>query len=322
MISLEVNTKPDKNWNKRLFDSGLGTIQQVAEMATIFEGRGHDAIYFQFLDSKGNIVGQLLAETFQRFDNKGISSKVLKKIPKLKKKVIVWIYGPVIFKPDCSSELYSAFGEFITSQNAFVSGYTHPLLPGNAQVMTNRFSVIKWATSLIDLGKPLEELYKNIDKHSGIKNIQRAIKRGVIVEEINEKSIGEYNKLLNETKDENSPEEKLRDWWKLLQPFGYSVFIAKKDGIPVGGLGFSYLNKFIIESGVARSKKDINEKLYAQDLIKWKIIEWGVKNKMKYYNLAGFNPNPSSKKEIGIKRFKEKWGGKIVNYWVIKNVNE
>jgi len=86
MISLEVNTKPDKNWNKRLFDSGLGTIQQVAEMATIFEGRGHDAIYFQFLDSKGNIVGQLLAETFQRFDNKGISSKVLKKNSKIKKK--------------------------------------------------------------------------------------------------------------------------------------------------------------------------------------------------------------------------------------------
>lgn len=322
MISLDVNSKPDKNWNKRLIDSGLGTIQQVAEMGTIFESRKHKPIYFQFLDSKGNIVGQLLAETFQRFDNKGIAGKILKNIPKIKKKVFVWISGPVIFKPDYSSDIYSTLGEFFTSQNAFVSGITHPLLPGNAQVLSNRFRVIKWVTSLIDLEKPIDELYENIDKHSGRKNIQRAIKRGVIVEEINEKSIGDYNKLLNETKNENYPEEKLRDWWKLLQPFGYSVFIAKKDGIPIGGLGFSYLNNFIVESGVARSKIDIEEKLYAQDLIKWKIIEWGVKNKMKYYNLVGFNPNPISKKEIGIKRYKEKWGGKTVYYWIIKNVHE
>jgi len=73
---------------------------------------------------------------------------------------------------------------------------------------------------------------------------------------------------------------------------------------------------------VARSKIDFEEKLYAQDLIKWKIIEWGVKNKMKYYNLVGFNPNPISQKEIGVKRYKEKWGGKTVYFWIIKNVHD
>ena len=63
--------------------------------------------------------------------------------------------------------------------------------------------------------------------------------------------------------------------------------------------------------------KDRIENLYSQDLIKWKIIEWGIENKMKYYDLAGFNPNPISKKEEGIIQFKKKWGGQIHQYYRI-----
>ena len=36
---------------------------------------------------------------------------------------------------------------------------------------------------------------------------------------------------------------------------------------------------------------------------------------MKYYNLSGINPNPESKKEEGIFRYKKKWGGKQYNFW-------
>jgi len=81
---------------------------------------------------------------------------------------------------------------------------------------------------------------------------------------------------------------------------------------------FSTFNKLIIEGGVVRSVEDFKNKLYSQDLIKWKIIEWGVENNMKFYDLAGFNPHPQSKKEEGINRYKEKWGGEKRNYWLIK----
>jgi len=80
---------------------------------------------------------------------------------------------------------------------------------------------------------------------------------------------------------------------------------------------FSHFNKYIIEGGVTRSEKDTKMKLYSQDLIKWKIIEWGINNKMRYYDLAGFNPNPESKKEYGIFRYKKKWGGKRYDYYKI-----
>ena len=118
--------------------------------------------------------------------------------------------------------------------------------------------------------------------------------------------------------------------WKLFQPLGYSGFLARKDHEPVSGLLFSYVNGYIIEIGVARSIRDTQEKLYSQDLIKWKIIEWGIKNKMKYYDLTGFNPNPISKREEGITQYKKKWGGKAFYYYRIlekpniftKNENE
>ncbi|RZD45866.1 MAG: hypothetical protein CXT78_04800 [Thaumarchaeota archaeon] len=55
--------------------------------------------------------------------------------------------------------------------------------------------------------------------------------------------------------------------------------------------------------------------MYSQDLLKWSIIKWGINNNMKYYNLSGINPNPESKKEEGIFRYKKKWGGKQYTLW-------
>jgi hypothetical protein len=39
---------------------------------------------------------------------------------------------------------------------------------------------------------------------------------------------------------------------------------------------------------------------------------------MDFYDLSGYNPHPKSEKEIGIKNYKAKWGGKSHRYWIIK----
>ena len=103
-----------------------------------------------------------------------------------------------------------------------------------------------------------------------------------------------------------------------MKPLGYTGFLARKEGKPIGGLLFSYFNKVIVEAGVARSKEDFSENLYSQDLIKWKIIQWGAENNMKYYDLAGYNPHPENEKEKGIKKYKAKWGGENRTYWIIR----
>ena len=127
------------------------------------------------------------------------------------------------------------------------------------------------------------------------------------------------NKERQSTGIEIADKEQMYTWWKTFRPIGLSGFLAKKDEKLIGGMMFSFFNKYIIEGLVVRTSEDYLQKLYSQDLIKWKIIEWGVEHKMNYYDLAGANPVPVSKKENGILRYKKKWGGTKYNYHLIRN---
>jgi len=76
----------------------------------------------------------------------------------------------------------------------------------------------------------------------------------------------------------------------------------------------SAYNSYITEQGITRSEIDIKKNLYSQDLLRWTIIKWGKKNNFRYYDLAGVKSGDRSKKEEGIFRNKEKWGGKLIHY--------
>jgi len=321
MISIKEEKQPDSKWNDRLVESGLGTIYQTKEMATYFLKIDKNPIFLKFVDDKDRIVGQLLFTEASRFEKKGMAKHVLTRIPHLRKTLYTWSYGPVIFNSQLNSDIYSALHDYLLSKNCSVSGWTHPLLSEIPKTFEKNFQIKEWSTFLIDLEKPIDVLYNNIEKHNGRKNIERSKKRGVKIEEITDDSLLEYYHLRNQMREDAGIEKmefpQLSEWWNLLKPIGYSGFLAKKDDTVVGGLLFSYFNGHIIEGGVARSLEDYKSRLYSQDLIKWKIIEWGHENKMKYYNLAGFNPHPQSKKEEGIKRYKTKWGGRRYDYWNI-----
>lgn len=320
MLTIQVEEKADPNWNKLLLGS-TASIYQTVEMGKHFENQGQKPFFLKFIDQRGEIIGLLLLTSYSRFDKKGRKGKLLKKIPGIKKIIYDWSYGPIVFNEELITEVYSTLGNFLLSKDVRVSGKTNPFQFGNPSCLSQNFQIIDWSTYLIDLSKTKEELFKKIDKHSGQKNIERSKNRGVYIEEITENSLVDYVNLKNKTM--STPEKKIDindaiNYWRLLKPVGYSGYLAKKDDIVLGGLMFSSFNKLIIEGGVVRSVEDVKNKLYSQDLIKWKIIEWGVDNKMKYYDLAGFNPNPESKKEEGIKKYKEKWGGQERAFYLIK----
>jgi len=323
MISLRIEEKPDPNWDKRLLKSDLATIYQTKEWASIVSNLGRKPLFLNFLNDRSEIIGQNLVIISSRLNKRTLMRKILKKILSEKMLKYSWSYGPIIFDKNYSSEIYGTLANFLILKKCKISGTEHPLSQGNILPFKNSFNVIKWSTFLIDLTKTKEELFKNIDKHSGQKNIERSKNRGVLIEEICEESLRDYVMLVNKAK--KALEKETVDYdhvllsWKLLKPLGYSGFLAKKDGKPIGGLLFSFLNGHIIEAGVVRSKEDTENNLYSQDLIKWKIIEWGVDNKMKYYNLAGVNPQPKSKKEEGILRYKKKWGGTKYDYWLMRS---
>jgi hypothetical protein len=320
MISVEALSKPDPNWNKRLFDSKIGTIFQTKERGE-YDAKNIQPIYLLFKDENDVIVAQNLIKVYERFSKNNSKGKFLNSIPTSRKKLYSWVYGPVIFKEELSKEIFIAFRDFLISEKCAVDGWVNLLFCGNPEVLSKNYIVQKWGTFLIDLTKSKEEVYNKISKHSGRKNIERSIKRGITVEEITDKSLLEYHNLINKMKKnegrETSKFENLLQRWKIYKPVGYSGFLARKDDEVIGGLLFSYVNGQILEAGVARSEIDRKNHYYSQDLIKWKIIEWGIENNLKYYNLTGFNPNPSTEKEKGILRYKEKWGGQPYYFYRI-----
>ena len=320
MISIKEDVEPDSDWNERLLASGLATIYQTKEWGKNLKNIGQNPIFLSFYENN-EIVAQLLVSENKRFAKKGLVGNVLEKLAS-RKITLTWSYGPIIFNPKLNSSVYMGLEKFLLSKKCQISGSQHPLSANDVSYLKH-LKTKQWGTFLINLNQPKKEIYEKIDKHSGRKNIERAVKRGVIIEEITENNLQDYVNLFNISSEsmgrEKTTIEDMLKWWKLLTPLGYSGFLAKKDDKVLSGMLFSYLGKFIIEGGIIRSDEDRENNFYSQDLIKWKIIEWGIDNEMNFYNLAGFNPNPISEKEKGIFRYKKKWGGEQISYWLIQN---
>ena len=312
-LSIEItNDAPDK-WNEYLLNSKLGTIYNSKEYAKYSPNENEYPKFLRIMDSSGNIKLQslLLEKSKDKMKLKNILSKFSNKFNDL----IKWNYGPVS-ESENATEL---FFKYLKKTNKRIHGITHPL----SNINQLEFQEKKWGTYLIDLSKNKKDIFLNIEKKSGQKNIERSQERGVVVKEMDDKSLLEYIEIYNSTKIDSGGTgvdvEIMKRMWTILKPIGFSGFVAKKDGNCIGGMLFSFFNGYINEWGVARTLEDYSQKLYFQDLIKWKIIEWGIKNKMKYYDLSGFNPHPNSKKEEGILRYKKKWGGKEYSELIITN---
>lgn len=304
--------KCPSDWNKNLISSPMGNVFNTVE----YSYYGKDILNWQpsflsIISSTGQLVSQIVL--FK------IPNSFRKKIFSLRENTIKWTYGPVIFSKDHDKVTKTFLDYILTSEKNF-NGTLHPFFNGTLDNF--KLKKVKWSTFIIDLQNDKDSIIKKFDKKSVLNNIKRAHERGVEVREINDNSISEYAKLLNEyrlsTNNTIYSEKEVYELWKLLKPVGFKGFIASKDGINIGGITFSTFNGYLNEWGIARSEKDTQEKLYSQDLLKWKIIEWGIQNDQKYYDFSGFNPTPKTKKEEGIFRYKQKWGGTQYTLWIIK----
>jgi len=317
MISIEALEEPDSNWNKRLLESNCGTIYHTKEYASYLDFIGRKPIFLKFVDKKGEITAQMILGEYSRFKNKRKSaSNILKKLPGLKQTICSWTFGPVFFNSEFISDTCHALRNFLISQKYIVSGSEHPLSEGSISMIGDPFKINEWGTFLIDLSKGKEFLWNKMDKHSARKNVERSINREVYVKEIKRSELDLYQKIREETKPVSLTA--LEGSWDRLFKIGWTCFLAFKDEKPIGGVMISFFNGYLNEWGIARTKIDTEKNFYSHDLLKWKIIEWGISKKFRYFDLTGVNPNPRNDKERGILRYKKKWGGNLVKYFQIK----
>ncbi len=326
-VTIDTQDNADENWNERLSLSDLGTIYQTKEYAEYARRRlNWEPLFIRFLSGNGEVGGQLLLLKFSRLAKRIKQSGMRKMLLKAARDVLPeyrWVYGPVILNENYRDDIYQKFGKTLLQMRGRINGSIHPLDSTPNALDNMGFHRENWGTFLIDLKFSKEKLWSLLDKKSARKNVERSKERGVTVREITDNDLGVYFKLQSEIRSmlnlQEYQYEDITEAWKLLKHVGFTGFLAYQDDRPLSGLLVSTFNGYLNEWGVGRSKYDADNNLYSQDLIKWKIIEWGHDNGYRYYDLTGVNPKPTNEKERGIFRYKQKWGGKLVYYTIYKD---
>jgi len=326
-VTAEIQKNADKEWNKQLVNSELGTIYHTEEYAEYAKRRlNWEPLFIRFLSSNGDVVGQLLLFKFSKIAKRTKQYGVGKLLSKVVKNVLPeyrWVYGPVILQEAYRDDVYQQLGETILQMKATINGSLHPLDSKPNALDNMDFKRENWGTFLIDLRLDKEKLWSFLDKKSARKNVERSKEREVTVREMTNNDLVVYFKLQSEIRSmlnlQEYQYEDVTEAWKLLTHVGFTGFLAYQDDRPLSGLLVSTFNGYLNEWGVGRSKYDADNNLYSQDLIKWNIIEWGHNNGYKYYDLSGVNPKPTDEKELGIFRYKQKWGGKLVYYTIYRS---
>lgn len=327
MLRIDIQDHPDPEWDERLLHSNFGTSNQISEYGIDIKTRLKSKILFIKFYDEDKLVAQLLAA--QSFRGRGRLANLfgwgfiysaVSKASIFFPKHITWYSGPVIFNKSYTSKVSESLGNLLISLKSSFYGSVHPLDADFVFPTKFNFQKVQLSTFILDLKQDLNVILKNTDKKSVQNNIKRSIERGVTVKQIESKEdFVKYYELQRAFREKNQ----LRLYSKndLLEAFeqnkknGNSItLLAIYKGEPVGGINFASFNGYIMESGIARSEIDKEKILYSIDLLRWNIIEWGIKHNCRYYDLIGVKFKDRSAKEEGIFRNKRKWGGKLVHY--------
>jgi lipid II:glycine glycyltransferase (peptidoglycan interpeptide bridge formation enzyme) len=177
------------------------------------------------------------------------------------------------------------------------------------------YRVTTHATFLVDLQVAQNELWEGVDR-SVRKNVRKCEKSAASVHLI--RHADEFRHLFYATYRESENQAgrhcvPFSSFAPLMGPLlrpQYDFFVAcSDDGVPLATLGVYYHDGTATEMASTLTQFALKEKIPAQDLLHWEVLKHAKSRGMHTFDLAGVNPNPVSPKEVGILRFKGKWGG-------------
>lgn len=188
-------------------------------------------------------------------------------------------------------------------------------------VLAKSWQYKRWGTIQVDLTQTKDALLA-ATKGSARKALRRAERDGISVRRISSleelrdyydfacRCAKRYNKRMYGFEDYQS-------LWQHIRPRAYfETFVAEHDGEMIAGLSTWGQGDSIGELGSFQSERSFKKKLYGSDLLKWMVFQWGKEKGLRMFDLAGVNPSPEGK-DVGIRQFKEKWGGTYYEYLVV-----
>ena len=244
-----------------------------------------------------------------------------------------WLWGPSYFSEN-EDEIASAtklMMDWIVDYSGReklldIRGYlsdqnTFELNESTAKIIESRAFYRKtWASLLIDLTVNEEMLWSNM-KASARKAVNKANRLNIRIEEILSTNDFNTNWLASYRKFEVAAGRKVysEEWFRTFWDFGHGkthrYFVAlDSEATVMAVLGMNVFNKTAREFNSAMNPIAYEKRIPAQDLLHWEMIKVAKNDGCTIFNLAGVDPEPKEKKARGIRQFKEKWGGRYVEY--------
>lgn len=249
---------------------------------------------------------------------KGFLSRVIRR-----KRTFAW-NGQPIYQVGTTQDTYrflaQSLNELMKKERMQISAGQWPL--ALQRLLPESWTVRTWATLKLDLTQDLDTLWKNF-KPAARNKIIKSENAGIYVRQIQsleelssyygfvEKCAGRYNKILYGFEDFSTMWKHFREWGV------FETFVAYFEEKPIAGLSVWGTKQEIGELGSFQSEESYQNKWGGGDLIKWKVIQWAHHAGIGSFDLAGVNPAPATQKEIGIRKFKEKWAGSEFQYLIL-----
>lgn len=340
-ICIEVDSN---NWNSDLKKSNYSTYLQTVENLKINSNENTFPVFITILDEKDTVVGQLgmlIIKTSVQY-----GSTLFQKLSKMASRIStrgVWLYGPIIHTENKMERIeilrmiLKANNEIVDKYNlVFIEGYSPPLdisLCDNEikEYRKDGYHSKKYVTFITDLKKPIEEIWKNVQKYTK-KNVNRSAKRGVVVKEL--KTFEESKQVISLFQKwgkakgivVSDPEQQLEKFWERQNSGLEKTFLAFKEQQLVSSITVSYFNNVVIPVQVLNSYSSIARNLGGPALT-WYAIKWAKEFKFAIYDITG-GPLLSESDLVNDKHgmsaihYKKKWGGKQYTHYYFIKINK
>ena len=303
-------------WSSFVYEHPNGNVFQTPEMYKVYKNtKNYEPIFLAVINDKNEILGTLLAviqKEYSGFLGNFTARSIIFGGPLIKNNdadildFILQEYNKIIRKKAIYSQFRNMW-EWRDLKEIFIK---------------NGFEYEEHLDIIHDLTLTQEEMFEKMHKGRR-KNIHRAIKNGLKFKEIKDKEeLKNSLELIKETyKKVKLP---IPDYSFFLSIYDYMFkkklvkFFAAKYNRQIISVRFVLIYNGLIYDWFAGTDESCLDK-YPNDFLLWKVMEWGHENGYKIFQFGGAGkPN----KPYGVRDYKLKFGGELVNYGRFEKVHK
>lgn len=323
MIATNLSRDAPQGWDLAVASTPCGGLFQTTAWAKLLRAlRSAEPLYVTVEDD-GNPVARCLVI------KQGLFSDVLRRSQSLSFLLPVvhralatfsWLHGPILHagqEAETAVAIYDAIEGLARKEGVMSIDFTsHPTMQvsGLESLLVDRgYEARTVATYLVDLQDDyVAKMHRSVGK-----NARKCLREGVEIVVVQEEDLPQYYRLVSDFRQASGMQGfSLEHFLMHHTVLGdcRRLFAARFEGQFIAGLGVQAYNGLLIECEAATNPVCFERKLFANDLIKLEIMNWGKAQGFRFFDLAGVAVQPEDDKAVGIRKFKEKFGGDYVEY--------